>query len=315
MNFQYINLEKFMKKQIPVQEIINLLGTEVIQVLGNIEKRYIHHLKPVESVDEYTLDWVNSTRDNKQSIAESSKASVLLVDEEISFSENIQVQNKILIQVKSPRLGITMVAQGFFVAKQEAGIHPNATIHPEAVVSLTATISAGCVVGNCIIGDNTIVQPNVTIYDKVTIGKNCLIQAGVVIGTDGLGCQRLEDGTLVKFPHLGGVEIGDNVEIGANSQIARGALSNTIIKNGVKMNGLCFIAHNCILEENVWITGNTMLAGSVRVKKNTTIFSSVIIREQRTIGSGVIIGMGAVITKDVPDGETWFGNPAQKKEQ
>jgi UDP-3-O-[3-hydroxymyristoyl] glucosamine N-acyltransferase len=302
-----------MKKQIAIQDIINFLGNDVIQVLGNIEDRYIHHLKPVESVDEYTLDWVNSTNADKQSIAERSQANIILVDEEISYSENIQSQNKILVRVKSPRLGISMVAQEFFVAKQLAGIHPNATVHPEAVVSSSAYISAGCVLGNCVIGDNTMIQPNVTIYDKVTIGEYCLIQAGAVIGTDGLGCQRLEDGTLVKFPHLGGVDIGNNVEIGANSQIARGVLSNTIIKNGVKMNGLCFIAHNCILEENVWITGNTMLAGSVRVKENTTIFSSVVIREQRTIGRGVTIGMGSVITKDVPDGETWFGNPAKKK--
>ena len=303
-----------MKKQIAIQDIINFLGPDVIQVLGNIEDRcYIHHLKPVESVDEFTLDWVNSTKADKQLIAESSKANVLLVDDEIAYSENIQIQNKILIYVKSPRLGISMVAQAFFVAKQLTGIHPDATIDSEAIVSSSAYISAGCVLGNCVIGDNTVIQPNVTIYDKVTIGENCLIQAGVVIGTDGLGCQRREDGTLVKFPHLGGVDIGNNVEIGANCQIARGVLSNTIIKNGVKMNGLCFIAHNCILEENVWITGNTMLAGSVRVKENTTIFSSVVIREQRTIGRGVTIGMGSVITKDVPDGETWFGSPAKKK--
>lgn len=302
-----------MNKKIPLQEIIDLLDSQVIQVFGNVENTYIQYLKPVESVDEYTLDWVNSTKKNKQAIAEGSKANVLLVDKDVLYNQNIRTQHKILIQVQSPRLCISMVAEEFFVSNFLSGFHSNATVDPQSKISSSCYISAGCVIGKSKIGDNTILHPNVTIYDNVVIGKNCIIHAGAVVGTDGLGCQRLEDGTLVKFPHLGGVEIGDNVEIGANSQIARGALSNTIIKNGVKMNGLCFIAHNCILEENVWITGNSMLAGSVMVKKNTTIFSSVIIREQRIIGSGVTIGMGSVVTKDIPDGETWFGNPANKK--
>ena len=111
---------------------------------------------------------------------------------------------------------------------------------------------------------------------------------------------------------MGGVKIGNDVEIGANSQIAKGSFSDTIIEDGCKMNGLCFIAHNCHLEKNVWITGDTMLCGSVYVKKNTTIFSNVVVRDQRVIGEGVTIGMGSVVTKNVPDGETWVGTPAHK---
>lgn len=130
-----------------------------------------------------------------------------------------------------------------------------------------------------------------------------------------MGCDRKKDGILVKFPHFGGVEICDDVEIGANCQITRGSLSNTIIGSGSKINGLCFIAHNCILSKNVWITGDTMLAGSVTIEDNVTIYSKVIIREQRTIGEGSVIGMGAVVTKDVPPGETWVGNPAKKMEK
>ena len=153
------------------------------------------------------------------------------------------------------------------------------------------------------------------IYDNCEIGNDCLIHAGTVIGTDGLGCMREADGTLVKFPHLGGVRIGNNVEIGANCQIAKGVLSDTFIGDGCKINGLCFIAHNCILEENVWITGDTMLCGTVHVGKDATVFSNVIVRDQRHIGAGATIGMGAVVTKHVPDGETWLGNPARKLEK
>ncbi len=92
---------------------------------------------------------------------------------------------------------------------------------------------------------NSIIRANAVIGDGTIIGEDCLIQSGSVIGTDGLGCQREADGSLVKFPHLGGVIIGNMVEIGSNCQIARGALSDTVISDGCKINGLCFIAHNC----------------------------------------------------------------------
>lgn len=303
-----------MGKTILVSDIIKFLNTHVISVLGDFKGVCVHHLKPLELIDEYTLDWVNPTRIDKQEMTEDSKARAILVDKNVVFTDSIKKSGKILLQVESPRLCFSMIAQKFFAPKPEMEINQDANINPEANISANVHIGAGVAIGKSSIGEGTVIHPNVTVYDNVVIGKNCLIQAGAVIGTDGLGCQRLEDGTLVKFPHLGGVVLGDNVEIGANSQIARGALSNTIIKNGVKLNGLCFIAHNCILEENVWITGNTMLAGSVHVKQNTTIYSSVTIREQRVIGKGVTIGMGSIVTKDIPDNEIWYGNPAKKVE-
>ena len=304
-----------MNRQIALQEIIDFLGSDVIQVFGNPEDVYVRHLKPVESVDEGTLDWIGEFNQNKQQIAELTKAKVILCDTSVSYTKRISAQGKVLIHVQNPRMAISLTADKFFVAKPRSGIHFSSYIHSEAKISTSAFIGANCSIGNCIIGENTRIYPNVTIYDGVNIGNNVIVQAGTVIGTDGLGCDRKKDGVLVKFPHLGGVEICDNVEIGANCQIARGSLSNTIIGYGSKINGLCFIAHNCILGKNVWITGDTMLAGSVSVEDNVTIYSKVIIREQRKIGEGSIIGMGAVVTKDVPPGETWIGNPAKKMEK
>ena len=92
-----------------------------------------------------------------------------------------------------------------------------------------------------------------------------------------LGVSARSRWQFVKFPHLGGVIIGNMVEIGSNCQIARGALSDTVISDGCKINGLCFIAHNCFLGRNVWITGSSMLAGSTHVEENVTIYSKVII--------------------------------------
>ena len=304
-----------MNKQIALQEIIDFLGSDVIQVFGNPKDVYVRHLKPSETVDKDTLDWVNSIRPDKQVIAENSKAKVILADKDVQYTNPIASQCKTLILVENPRITLALIADQFFVQKPSSGIHFSSYIHPKAEIFASAYIGSNCSIGKCTIGENTRVYPNVTIYDGVNIGNNVIIQAGTVVGTDGLGCDRKKNGELVKFPHLGGVEICDNVEIGANCHIARGALSNTIIGSGSKINGLCFIAHNCILGKNVWITGDTMLAGSVSVEDNVTIYSKVIIREQRKIGEGSIIGMGAVVTKDVPPCEIWIGNPAKKMEK
>lgn len=302
-------------KKISVEDIIKYLGKDVLSVYGQTNSLYIYNIPDASNVGADSLDWVNSTKSNKQEIVEASKAKVIVVDEGVSYSSKLVSQGKTLLVVKEPRNSLAAIAEHFFLDKPVSGIHPSAIIDERAVVDPTAYIGAGCVIGKASIGANTVLRPNVVVYDDVTIGNNCLIQAGAIIGTDGLGCTRDEEGRLTKFPHLGGIRIGNDVEIGANCQVAKGAFSDTIIEDGCKINGLCFIAHNSHLEKNVWITGDTMLCGSVYVEKNTTIFSNVIVREQIRLGEGSIIGMGSVVTKPVPANETWFGAPAHKLEK
>lgn len=299
-------------KKILIDDIVKFLGNDVIKIYGNYKSIIIDNIPDAGQVRETSLDWINSTRPNKQQDALNSKARVVVVDETVNYSDELNEKNKILIVVDNPRKTMALIAGRFFLEKPNPGIHPSAVIDEKAIIDPTAHVGAGCVIGKASIGEGTILMPNVVVYDDVTIGSCCIIQAGAIIGTDGLGCIRDNEGRLTKFPHLGGVIIGNDVEIGANCQIAKGAFSDTIIENGCKINGLCFIAHNCHLDENVWITGDTMLCGSVHVNKNATIFSNVIIREQRNIGEGAIVGMGSVVTKNVPDGETWIGTPAHK---
>lgn len=300
------------KKRVEIDDLLNFLKPYLIKTEGPTDSIYIDNIPDANNVSNTSLDWINPRKEHKQSIAENSIAKILLVDESIKYSKILSDNKKTLLYVYNPRNILALIAENFFINKHIPGIHSSAIIDEDADIDPNAYIGPGCVIGKAKIGADTKLIANVVVYDDVTIGERCLIQAGTIIGTDGLGCSRDNEGKLSKFPHIGGVIIGDNVEIGANSQIAKGSLSDTIIENGCKLNGLCFIAHNCHLHENVWITGNSMLCGSVSVGKNTTIFSSVIIRDQRTIGEHVTIGMGAVVTKNVPDGETWIGNPAKK---
>ena len=299
--------------KIQINEIIKFLGDMVLHVEGLTEGVYVDNVAAPMHTTEATLDWVNSLKTNKQEIAEGTLAKVVIVDKDVVYSDALKLSGKSLIVVTHPRIAMAKTISEFFIPKPQPMIHPRAWVDSEAIIDPTEHIEAGCAIGKAKIGAGTVLRANVVVYDDVEIGDNCLIQAGAVIGTDGLGCNREADGTLVKFPPLGGIKIGNNVEIGANCQIAKGVLSDTIIKDGCKLNGLSFVAHNCVLEENVWITGDTMLCGSTHVGKNATIFSNVIIREQSHIGAGSIIGMGSVVTKNVPEGETWFGAPAHKK--
>lgn len=300
--------------KIKVVEIVDFLSDYVINIFGDYQNKFVDNVSNIENANESTLDWVNITKQNKEEIIVNSKSSVFLVDPSVKYTTEMFEKQKILLVVENPRLILSKIISKYFISKKVACIHPSAIVDPEAKIDSDVFIGAGCVIGKSIIGKSTVLMPNVVVLDGVTIGERCLIQPGVVIGTDGLGCNRDKDGTLVKFPHLGGVIIGDDVEIGANCQIARGALSDTYISNGCKINGMCFIAHNCFLDENVWITGSSMLCGSTYVEKNVTIYSNVIIREQSRIGERAVIGMGSVVTKNVPPHEIWIGSPAKKKE-
>lgn len=199
----------------------------------------------------------------------------------------------------------------------QTGIHPSAIIPDSCVVADSAMIgpgvtmgentriegnvriSANCHIGkNCSIGAGSTLNPNITLYPDVVIGERCIIHSGVVIGADGFGFAP--DGeNWHKIEQLGGVRIGNDVEIGANSCIDRGALENTCIGNGVKIDNLVQIAHNVIVGDNTVMAGCSAIAGSAVIGKNCRIGGGAGIVGHIHVTDNVTIMATSLVTHDI----------------
>lgn len=298
--------------KVSLNEMLDVLRCDILETKGPRDREYmISNIAAPDQINGESLDWVKHTNPHKQAMVEASKARIILCDPEVQYTQTMEMSGKVLIYVKNPKLAVAKVGNHFFAARYEAGYHPSAVIDNEVIIGENTHIGANCTIGKCRIGANCVIHSNAVIYDNVQIGNYVIIHAGAVIGTEGLGCEKAEDGTWIKFPHLGGVIIGDNVEIGANSYVSRGALSDTVIGNGTKINGICFIAHNVVIGENVLITGCVMICGSVRIHDGANVSPGATIREQVTIGEESHIGLGAVVTKNIPANQIWIGNPAR----
>ena len=161
------------------------------------------------------------------------------------------------------------------------------------------------------IGDDCIIYSNVAIREFTKIGRGTILQPGAVIGSDGFGFVKI-NGNNVKIEQIGHVILGEEVEIGANSCVDRGAIGDTIIKKGTKIDNLVHIAHNDIIGENCLIVAQTGISGSVEVGDNSTLAGQVGVAGHLKIGSNVVIAAKSGVTNDVPDGKQMSGYPLRE---
>ncbi|PLC02704.1 UDP-3-O-(3-hydroxymyristoyl)glucosamine N-acyltransferase [Variovorax sp. RO1] len=178
-------------------------------------------------------------------------------------------------------------------------IHPSAVIHAEAQVDATARIGALCVVERgARIGAGTVLKSRVTVSEDCSIGERCLLHPGVVIGADGFGLAP-HQGAWVKIEQLGAVRIGNDVEIGANTCIDRGALDDTVIEDGVKLDNLIQIGHNVRVGKHTAMAGCVGVAGSATIGANCTFGGGAIVLGHLTVADGVHVSAATVVTRSI----------------
>jgi UDP-3-O-[3-hydroxymyristoyl] glucosamine N-acyltransferase len=224
-------------------------------------------------------------------------------------------------------LPATPIAQGIHataVIAPSAKLGPGVGVGPYAVIEDGVEIGAGCEIGaHCVLGkgarlgERCRLYPRVTLYSGARLGANVIVHAGAVIGSDGFGYVPAAEGKHLKFPQVGEVEIGDDVEIGANATIDRGSLGRTEIARGVKIDNLVQIAHNVRIGENSVVAAQTGIAGSSFVGRRVVIGGQVGIAEHCTIEDGAIVGAQAGVpsNKRLPGGRVYWGTPARPIEK
>lgn len=200
-----------------------------------------------------------------------------------------------------------------FYAKKEKrqSIGEHTYISSEVKIGKNVYIGHNCTLdGEIVIGDNTVIWNNVTIINKVNIGSNCEIQSGTVIGHDGFGYTEDKSHIKTMVKHFGGVTIGDNVLISSNVCVCRGTIDDTVICDGVKIDNMSHIAHNCYVGKNAAMAFPCWLGGSSKLEENAYLANATI-RNQCTVRENGFVGMGAIVTKDVERDTIVIGNPAK----
>lgn len=256
--------------------------------------------------------------------AEASEAAAILV------AGPFVSARKVVIRVANARVALARILPQFFPAAPQlpAGIHPGAAVDATAEIHPTAHVGAHCVIGprvklgarvtlmggnhlgaDCTVGEDTCLFPNVVLYARTQIGCRVSIHAGTVIGSDGYG-YVLDEGQHRKVLQVGNVVVHDDVEIGANTAIDRGALGATVIGQGTKIDNLVHLAHNVVLGRHCLILGQVGFAGSTRLGDYSVVASQAGLAGHLKIGRQAVIGAKSGVMRDVPDGGRVLGSPA-----
>lgn len=264
-----------------------------------------------------TVVFVGMTVREPLEMLRASQAGLAIVDSHLRSKSREFLSGGIVQAViwsSNPRLDFCRVLERYFSPPRAAGIDPAALVSPAALIGERCSIGPGCVISEGVeIGDDSVLYGRVFIYPGTRIGKRVIIHAGAVLGADGFGFEKRPDGSWQKFPHLGGVVVGDDVEVGANSTIDRGTLGDTVVERGVKIDNLVHIAHNAQVGADSLIISGAVICGGARVGARTWVAPQACIRDRITVGGDATIGMGAIVNSDTAPGATmvaWHARPA-----
>jgi UDP-3-O-[3-hydroxymyristoyl] glucosamine N-acyltransferase len=260
--------------------------------------------------------------------AEQSAASAIIV------TGTTRSPGKVLIRVANARVAFAKALTLFFPEPtRPPGIHSSAVVAPSAQVDPAAYIGPNCVIGertrigaevilhagdfvgdDCQLGAGSVLFPNVTLYPRTELGQRVRIHSGTVIGADGFG-YVLDAGAHRKVPQIGNVVLGDDVEIGANVTIDRGALKPTVIGRGTKIDNLVQIGHNVQIGEHCLVISQVGIAGSCELGDYVILAGQAGISGHLKIGSRATVSAQSGVMHNIPAGEKWLGSPAQADKQ
>jgi len=287
-------------------ELIDLLGGELV---GERSQRIVQ-VAPLDQAGPEHLSFLGSDAYRAQLDRSRAGAVVVPAQLEISARTAIRAENPYAYFVRAACLLNPEPAA-------VPGVHPLACVHPQAKVAASAevgpfvNIEAGASIGSrtrigpnsfigahASIGDDCNLHRNIAVYAHCVIGARAVINAGAVIGADGFG-GAFDEGRWLKMPHIGRVVIGDDVEIGANTTIDRGAMADTVIADGVKLDNQIQIGHNVTIGRNTTVAGCAGIAGSARIGANCVISGAAMITGHLSLADGVIISVGTVVTRSI----------------
>ena len=269
-------------------------------------------LATIQNAHEGQLTFLSNPKYQKYLVSTQASAVVLCESDAENFSGNALIVDDpqsaygkaahIFADVSTvvPGLHPTVIVGKNCNIDPSAMILPNVVIGDNVVIGAGARVDQGCSIANdCRIGKDSHLYPNIVLYNNVKIGNSVLIHSGTIIGSDGFSNARLPGGRWKKIPQIGGVTIGSCVEIGANTTIDRGAIDDTVIEDGVKLDNLIQVAHNVHIGANTVIAACTGISGSTKIGKNCIIAGQVGFVGHIEIFDNVIITGGAMITKSI----------------
>ena len=306
-----------------IESILSDLGIDFQFYRNTQNKKTFRNVKAIQQGKQEDLCYCSFDGEEAISLISQCRAGIILckrsLEEFIDHyylgqKNNAQVQRCSIILVDNPRSAfIKIINKIYNKDKKGVGISPTAVISESATIGYDCYIGNGVVIGiDCKIGNNTVIYDRAVLVQKCVIGNNCIIEPGVTIGADGFAYERdkktLE---LERFPHIGGVTIGNNVEVCANSSIARGSLSDTVIGDGTKLDALVHVAHNVIIGRNCELTAGTIIGGSTTIGDTCWTGLNSTLKNKIKIGNKVIVGAGALVIHDVPDEDIVAGVPAK----
>lgn len=270
------------------------------------EEGYITTMSSLQELEEHSICWIKKRKNLTEEIHNRLKNT-----NDIIVVAPFYVDGADCIITDYPKGVFFSILNNFFSSDFERTISSDARIYTDKIGE-NVHIGDNCYIGkDVVIGDNTIIHPNVSVICPCSIGHDCEIYPGVVIGADGYGYYFDED-IPYREKHFRGVRIGNYVDIGSNTCIDRGLITDTVIKDNVKIDNLCHISHNVIIEDNCLVIVGTIICGSAHIKKNSYLSPGSVVLNQVVVEENSKVGANSLAVNRVKAGTTILGVPGKK---